>query len=135
VLLISCANVANLQLARASARTREIAVRLAIGASRPQLIGQLLLESCVLAVVGGALGLGAAYWTLRGVIASLPASNDAQSFLTPGLDPQVLRFSPVSHLDFSPLFKARDPTWWRRSKASPANPDRLAPPTRFANRW
>jgi len=92
VLLISCANVANLQLARASARTREIAVRLAIGASRPQLIGQLLLESCVLAVVGGALGLGAAYWTLRGVIASLPASNDAQSFLTPGLDPQVLLF-------------------------------------------
>lgn len=92
VLLISCANVANLQLARASARTREIAVRLAIGASRLQLIGQLLLESCILAVAGGALGLGAAYWTLRAVIASLPASSDEQTFLTPSLDPRVLLF-------------------------------------------
>jgi predicted permease len=92
VLLISCANVANLQLARASARTREIAVRLAIGASRPQLIRQLLLESCILAVAGGTLGLGAAYWTLRAVIASLPASSGLRSFLTPHLDPRVLLF-------------------------------------------
>jgi predicted permease len=92
VLLISCANVANLQLARASARTREIAVRLAVGASRLQLIGQLLLESCLLAVAGGGLGLGAAYWTLRAVIASLPASSDEQAFLTPSLDPRVLLF-------------------------------------------
>jgi predicted permease len=92
VLLISCANVANLQLARSSARTREIAVRLAIGASRAQLIRQLLLESCILAVAGGALGLGAAYWTLRAVIASLPDSAGEQSFLTPSLDPRVLLF-------------------------------------------
>jgi putative ABC transport system permease protein len=91
VLLISCANVANLQLARASARSREIAVRVAIGASRLQLIRQLLMEACLLAMAGGAVGLGAAYWTLRAVIATLPASSDAQ-FLTPSLDPRILLF-------------------------------------------
>jgi len=113
VLLISCANVANLQLARASARTREIAVRLAIGASRLQLIGQLLLESCILAAAGGALGLGAAYWTLRAVIASLPPSSDEQTFLTASLDLRVLLFcfglSLVTGLAFG-LFPALQST-------------------------
>lgn len=92
VLLISCANVANLQLARAAARTKEIAVRLAMGASRPQLIRQLLLEACLLAVAGGALGLGAAYWILRAIIVALPASSGMQSALTPSLDLRVLLF-------------------------------------------
>ena len=92
VLLICCANVANLQLARAAARTREIAVRLAMGASRAQLIRQLLLESCLLAVAGGGLGLGVAYWTLRALIAALPSSEGLQSFLTPTLDLTVLAF-------------------------------------------
>jgi predicted permease len=92
VLLICCANVANLQLARAAARTREIAVRLAMGASRPQLIRQLLIEACILSLAGGLVGLVAAYWTLRGIIASLPPSSGVQSFLTPSLDPRILAF-------------------------------------------
>jgi predicted permease len=102
VLLIACANIANLLLARGATRAPEMAVRLSIGASRPQLVRQLLLESCLLAALGGIAGLVVARWTLLGIASILPA--DASEGLAFEIDRTMLLFAAALSLATGVLF-------------------------------
>ncbi|HEX7184295.1 MAG TPA: ABC transporter permease [Thermoanaerobaculia bacterium] len=103
VLLLACANVANLLLVRAISRRKEIAIRLAMGAGRGRLIRQLLTESLVLVILAGGLGVLFALWGTRLLIAFLPPM-DAPLASTFGLDGEVLTFAAVLALLTGLLF-------------------------------
>ncbi len=132
VLLVACANVAGLLLSRARARGREIAVRLAVGAARWQLIRQLFLENLLLAIGGGALGLGIALAGVR-LFATIPTPADVPVSFAVSLDRRVLVFTLVvavastfifgllpawrsSRADVVSALKARDADGTRRSR-------------------
>jgi len=103
VLLIACANLAGLLIARGEGRQREIALRLALGAGRIRLVRQLMTESLILAIAGGAAGLALASWTLNVIVNSIPESEGA-SGLTAQLDYRVLIFACAVSLLAGVLF-------------------------------
>ena len=91
VLLIACVNVANLQLARSTARQREFAVRVALGARQNRLIRQVLTESLALAMMGGFLGLLLSYWGTKGAVAAIPNMLPRSENI--GIDGRVMLFT------------------------------------------
>jgi predicted permease len=91
VLMIACANVANLLIARSEARQREIALRTALGAGWPRLLRQLITEGCVLTSLGAIAGLLLAQAAVRALLAASPVTFP--SFVTPGINPQVAVFT------------------------------------------
>ena len=117
VLLICCANVANLLLARATARTRELAVRSALGAGRRRIIRQLLTESVVLAVIGGALGIAVGGAILQ-VAPSLLPDGLLPGTVTLQFDARVVAFCAVAALIVGVLFGIA-PAWQATNFSSP----------------
>ncbi len=118
VLLIACADVGNLLLAQGLARRREIAIRIAIGASRGAIVRQLLAEGVVLALAGGALGLLLASWGLRLLVAAHPA--DVPRLAEVGIDGRVLVFTLAVALAAGLLFSLAPALQTVRQDAKPA---------------
>jgi putative ABC transport system permease protein len=120
VLLIACANVANLLLARGTARAGELAVRKALGATRARLFRQLLTESLLLAAGGGALGILLAVWVRRGLVALAPPFlvQSAPGLAASTLEPRVLGFTLVASLATTLLFGAAPALQGARQAAS-----------------
>ena len=122
VLLIACANVANLIIARATARQKEIAVRLALGASRMRITGQLLLESLLLAFTGGALGLIVSSWTMRLLLGIMP-QIDPPMKLDTNPDLRVLCFTLIISLATAVIFGLLPALQATRSDVAPTLKD------------
>jgi len=131
VLLIACANVANLLLARGTGRAREIAIRMAIGASRAALVRQLLTESLLLAVAGGIAGIGVGYLGVM-FLQAIPVPSDFPIYLGMRMDTRLLVFGAMVALSTGVVFGLIPALRATRSdlssaiKASDSGPARLS---------
>ena len=123
ILLIACANIAGLMLARAAARQKEMAVRLALGAGRARIVRQLFTESIMLSVLGGALGILFAYWGAHAIVSFVSSNQPRPMGFATGVDLRVLGFTVAvslltgilfgiaptfrsAHVDLTPALKA-----------------------------
>jgi predicted permease len=123
VLLIACANVAGLMVARAAGRQRDIAIRLAMGARRAALVRQLLVEGLMLALAGGAAGLLVEQWSTAALLGMLPR-DEANGWLTAGLDAQVLLYAFAVSLVCGLLFSLLPALQATRPNLAPMLKDR-----------
>jgi putative ABC transport system permease protein len=117
ILLISCANVANLLLARGAARSREIAIRIALGASRARLVRQFLTESALLAAGGACLGIALANWGSRFLVGMMGAGPGNLVALDLSLDLRVLGFTAAASVTTVALFGFAPA--WRATRVDP----------------
>ncbi len=134
VLLIACANAANLLLAKAAGRRKEIAIRLSIGASRARLIRQLLLESWILSLSGGLLGLLVAQWTLDVLISFIPPT-ELSGFINSQLDGRVLLYCLAVSLATGLAFGLYPALQATKPDVAPTLKDQLTPVTTGSSRY